>query len=91
MTHNISVIHFSEGRVTYVCKQKGNVFVLGLSPLACSLVGSLFTNEQPKRVERDIIDTSAMHSGLVYDGVTNADCWAQNASTCSHSFASFRC
>ena len=71
--------------------KRGTIFVLGLSSLACSLVGSLFTNEQPKRVERDAFDTFAMHSGLVYDGVTNADCWAQNASTCSHSFASFRC
>ena len=70
--------------------KRGTFFVLGLSSL-CSLVSSLFTNEQLKTVECDVFDTSAMHSGFVYDGVSNADCWAQNASTCSHSFASFRC
>ena len=46
-----------------------------LSSSGCSHVGSLFTNEEQKRLARDMFDTFATHSNLVHD-ITDTDCWS---------------
>ena len=53
---------------------------LGSSMLICFL--------SMKRQARDIFDTLTTHADLIY--VTDADCWAQNGSTQSHVFATFK-
>ena len=46
-----------------------------LSSSGCSHVGSHFTNEEQKRLARDMFDTFATYSNLVHD-ITDTDRWA---------------
>ena len=65
--------------------QKKYFFVYDMSSSGCSHVVLLLTNEEQKRVARDVFDTCATHSGLVHDVTTGQ----QNVSTRGHVFVTF--
>lgn len=55
----------------------------------CSHVGSLFTNEEQKRLASEVFNTVAtcadlvIHADLVHD-ITDTNCWAQHSQLCLH-------
>ena len=53
------------------------------------LSGVMNNKKEMKKLDCDIFDTFATHSGLVHD-ITDPDCWEQNGSTHGCVFAAFK-
>ena len=76
----------------YVVVQTQYFFVSCASNLncsACSHVGSLFTDEEQKKMACGVFDTLAAHATLVYS-VTDTDSWSPNGVTRGHVFMTFK-
>ena len=67
------------------------IFVSNFSSLECGHVGSLFTDEEHKRLARDVLLTSATRASLDHGDITDTNCQVQNDSTQGRTFATFKC